>query len=120
MRILLDDGRVIVAPEEFAELLFPGKWRVAERQDEPNLSQPVPGQVTRRQGLLALLSYGIKRSDIEAVIASIEDDNEREAAQIEYESATWERSNARVQSMWAALDGTPEQLDDLFRLAVTL
>ena len=42
------------------------------------------------------------------------------AAQIEYEADTWERSNAFLQQMWAGLGGTPEQLDDLFRMAVTL
>lgn len=42
------------------------------------------------------------------------------AAQIEYEADTWERANPLLQQMWAQLGGTPEQLDNLFRLAVTL
>lgn len=86
----------------------------------PGQSQPVPQQCTRRQGLLALLSYGFKRSDIEAQIEAIEDEMEREAAWIEYLADTWDLGNPRLQSMWAALGGTPEQLPDLFRLAVTL
>lgn len=81
---------------------------------------PVPHSCTRRQGLLALLAYGHRRADIEALIAAIPDEMEREAALIEYEAATWERSNPFLQQMWAALGGTPEQLDDLFRMAVTL
>lgn len=83
-------------------------------------TDPAPTQCTRRQGLLALLSYGIKRSDIEARIAAIEDELEREEAQIEYDANDWERANPRLQQMWASLGGAPEQLDDLFRLAVTL
>lgn len=82
--------------------------------------QPVPASCTRRQGLRALLDFGIKRADIEAQIAAIENEIEREEAQIDYEAGEWERANPRLQQMWAALGGTPAQLDDLFRLAVTL
>ncbi|MBF6630644.1 MAG: hypothetical protein ITG01_05785 [Comamonas sp.] len=82
--------------------------------------EPPPASCTRRQGLLALLSYGIKRSEIETQIETIEDEMEREAAWIEYLADTWELGNPRLQAMWAALGGTAEQLPDLFRLAVTL
>lgn len=79
----------------------------------------VPQSCTRRQGRLALLAHG-HLDDVEALIAAIADPAERRAAQIEYEADTWERSNPTVQSMWEQLGGTPAQLDDLFRLAVTL
>lgn len=88
--------------------------------DAPEQPEPVPDSCSRRQGLLALLSYGHRKADIEALIAAITDEIEREAAQIEYEAAAWERANPFLQSMWEQLGGTPEQLDDLFRLAVTL
>lgn len=81
---------------------------------------PVPASCTRRQGLLALLAFGFKRADIEAQIAAIEDETEREEAEIDYEANVWERANPRLQQMWALLGGAPEQLDGLFRLAVTL
>lgn len=87
---------------------------------EPIGPQTAPASCTRRQGLLALLEFGFKRSDIEAQIAAIADETEREEAQIEYEANVWERANPRLQQMWALLEGSPEQLDDLFRLAVTL
>lgn len=86
----------------------------------PPAPEPVPASCTRRQGLLALLSYGIKRSEIETQIETIEDEMEREAAWIEYLADIWELGNPRLQAMWAALGGTPEQLDDLFRMAVAL
>lgn len=97
-------------------------WVVLEAYPEPAppAPEPVPASCTRRQGLLALLSYGIKRSEIETQIETIEDEMEREAAWIEYLADTWELGNPRLQAMWAALGGTPEQLDDLFRHAVTL
>lgn len=82
--------------------------------------QTVPASCTRRQGLLALLAFGFKRADIEAQIAAIQDETEREEAQIEYEANVWERANPRLQLMWVALGGAPAQLDDLYRLAVTL
>lgn len=84
------------------------------------LPLPVPASCTRRQGLLALLAFGFKRTDIEAQIAAIADETEREEAQIEYEANVWERANPRLQQMWASLGGTPAQLDNLYRLAVTL
>lgn len=110
----------------------PDGWVVMQGQrPEPNYiaqvdgswvepAQPVPSSCTRRQGLLALLAFGIKRADIEAQIEAIEDEIEREQAQIEYEANDWERANQCLQQIWAARGGTPAQLDDLFRLAVTL
>ena len=82
--------------------------------------EPVPEFCTRRQGLLALLMYGHRRADIEAMISAIPEDMDREAAEIEYEAATWERSNTVLQQMWSQMGGTPEQLDEVFRVAVTL
>lgn len=79
----------------------------------------LPACCTRRQGRLALLKSGLL-DVIEASIAATEDAAARRSAQIEYEADTWERNSAFLQSMWAQLGGTPEQLDDLFRLAVTL
>lgn len=99
----------------------PGPGYVAQADGSwAEAPQPVPASCTRRQGLLALLSFGFKRADIESQIAAIEDETEREEAQIEYEANDWERANPRLQQMWAALGGTPAQLDDLYRLAVTL
>jgi len=99
-------------PEAGLVALADGSWV------EP--PQPVPASCTRRQGLLALLTFGFKRAEIEAQIAAIENETEREEAQIEYEANEWERANPRLQQMWAALGGAPAQLDNLFRMAVTL
>ena len=74
---------------------------------------------TRRQGELALIEVG-KIEMVESAIASIADLKERRKAQAEYSSDTWERSNQFLQTMWQALGGTEEELDNLFRLAGTL
>ena len=78
-----------------------------------------PQRCTRRQGRLALLQAGYLTA-VEQSIADIADPVQLMAAQIEYEADTWERGNPFLQGMWAQLGGTPEQLDDLFQLAVTL
>lgn len=85
----------------------------------PPAPAPIPATCTRRQGRLALLQAGYLAA-AEQSLAAIADPTERMAAQIEYEADTWERGNAFLQGMWAQLGGTPAQLDDLFRLAVTL
>lgn len=96
-------------------------WAVLpERPSEaPAPPEPVPASCTRREGQRALLVHG-HLDDVEAAIAAISDPFDRRDAQIEYDAATWERANPFLQQMWAQLGGTPEQLDDLFRMAVTL
>ena len=83
------------------------------------VSQSIPSHCTRRQGRLALLSVG-KLATVEALIDSISDETAKQQAQIEYEADTWDRSNPFLQQMWANLGGTPEELDTLFTVAVTL
>lgn len=97
------------------------EWLAAGGVPEPAdvLPGPIPATCTRRQGRLALLQAGYLTA-VEQAIVSIADPAQRVAAQIEYEADTWERDNAFLQGMWAQLGGTAEQLDDLFRLAVTL
>lgn len=96
-------------------------WLAAGGVPEPAdaIPTPIPATCTRRQGRLALLQAGYLTA-VEQSIAAIADPAQRMAAQIEYEADTWERDNAFLQGMWAQLGGTPEQLDDLFALAVTL
>lgn len=90
-----------------------------EVRDRWLAEHPVPQDCTRRQGRLALQALGLL--DVaEAEIASITDATERSVAQIEYEADTWERQNLFVQELWSRLGGTPEGLDDAFRMAVTL
>jgi hypothetical protein len=79
---------------------------------------PVPAKVTRRQGRRALLESGYLQP-VEAYLASITDETERLQAQIEYEAETWERPNPWVAHVLELLELTPEQGDDLFRLAAT-
>jgi len=91
---------------------------IAPYTPPPPAPAPVPAQVTRRQGRLALLEAG-KLDAVEAAIDAIEDPAQKRAAEIEYEADTWERGNAFLQTMWAQLGGTEEELDNLFILAAS-
>lgn len=101
-------------------LLDGSGWVVlASRPVRPPTVAPVPPSVTRRQGQLALRAVG-KLDAAEAAIAAIVDPDERRDAQIEYEAGTWERGNPFLTHVWYLLGGSETELDDLFRLAVTL
>lgn len=92
---------------------------VVRRWPSPGLDPAAAIKCTRRQGQLALLSYGLL-DDAEAAIAAIADPMDRRAAQIEYDADTWERSNPFLLQLWTQIGGTPESLDAAFALAVTL
>jgi len=129
---VIDGTRVVNVIEASPEFTLPGFLLVPTDTAGPGWAyvdgefvaptpppEPVPSQCTRRQGRLALLDAGMLDA-VESAIAAIADPIERMAAQIEYEADTWERDNDFLQAMWSQLGGTPEQLDDLFREAVTL
>lgn len=101
-----------------APVLQGGVW-LQQWATEVKPPAPVPDRCHRRQGELALLQVGYLDA-VDAAIAAIADPIEKRRAQIEYGADVWERSNPFLQGMWAALGGTPEGLDDLFKLAVTL
>ncbi len=95
-----------------------GGLEITRWPDAPHVDA-VPHSCTRRQGQLALLSYGLL-DDAEAAIAAMPDGADKRAAQIEYEADTWERHNPFLSALWTQLGGTPESLDSAFELAVTL
>lgn len=97
--------------------LFVGPLPVVE--PAPEVGDPVPPQITRRQGRLALL-YAGHLARVEAAMAAISDPVERMAAQIEYEAETWERANPWIERTGAAIELTPEQIDELFITAASL
>ena len=75
----------------------------------------IPDAVSMRQARLALSRQGLL-GQVQAGIDALP-----EESQIEWEYAGFvERNSPLVQSLGAALGLTDEQLDDLFRLAVTL
>jgi hypothetical protein len=81
---------------------------------------PVPASVTMRQARLALLAVD-KLDDVAPTIAAIADSTQRRKAQIEWEfSNEVQRHHGFVTVLAPALGLTDAEIDDLFRLAVTL
>jgi hypothetical protein len=81
---------------------------------------PAPESVTMRQARLALLANGLLDS-VDAALAAIPDEQERRAAQIEWEYATEVQRHAPLTlSLGAALGLTDAQLDALFVQAAEL
>ena len=76
--------------------------------------------LTRRQFKLALLENGLLET-IEQMIGAIEDPSLKSRIQIEYsESERFERTNDSVQYMLGVLNLSSEQVDDMWRYAMTL
>lgn len=81
---------------------------------------PVPA-LTRRQFRLALVTNGYSLTDIEALIAQIEDDTQRQIIQIEWQDATvFERNNSSLFAMAALMGLSSAQIDELWSQALTL
>ena len=97
------DGVVTVNPEKLAAY---------HRSIMPSLS--------RLQFKLALLENGLLNT-VEQMIESIEDPIIKARIQIEYsESERFERSNESVQYMLGVLNLTSDQVDEMWRYAITL
>jgi len=76
--------------------------------------------LTRRQFKLALLENGLLET-VEQIIESIEDPILKTRIQIEYsESERFERTNESVKYMLGVLDLTLDQVDEMWRYAITL
>lgn len=80
----------------------------------------VPKVITMRQARLQLLNLGLL-DDVEAVIASIEDENTKKAVQIEWQYAKdVERNSPTILLLAQAIGMNDEALDSLFIEAVRL
>lgn len=76
--------------------------------------------LTRRQFKLALLDNDLLET-VEQTITSIEDPALKTRIEIEYnESEKFERTNDSVKYMLSILNLTDEQVDDMWRYAMTL
>lgn len=106
------------------ETLEPGEIRIEDGRaiqgwNVVQVPEPTIHEVTMRQARLALLQSELLHL-VDPAIDSM-DEPARSAARIEWEySQTVERHRPFVQQLGAALGLTDEQMDDLFKLAVTL
>lgn len=96
----------------------PEKYMSDEEKERLRLLQFKP--LTRRQFKLSLLENGLLEN-VEQMIESIEDPITKTRIQIEYsESERFERTNGSIQYMLGVLDLSTEQVDDMWRYAMTL
>lgn len=88
--------------------------------EPPPKPLPVPESITMRQARLELLNVG-KLDDVDAALAAIPNEQERKAAQIEWEyAAIVERQAPLVKALTPALGFNEEEMDDLFKRAALL
>jgi hypothetical protein len=92
-------------------------WRYIDGEFFPPLHPPPATitSVTRRQFKQGLTRIGL-RAAVEAAIAAADQDTKDWYA----DSLNFERSNPVMNGMAVALGKTPEDIDNLFRLAATL
>ena len=96
----------------------PENYLSEEEKEQLRLIQFKP--LTRRQFKLALLENGLLET-VEQIIESIEDPILKTRIQIEYsESERFERTNDSVKYMLGVLDLTSDQVDEMWRYAMTL
>lgn len=78
----------------------------------------IPTSVSARQIRLWLIQHGVSLSQVDAAIASIPDQLQRDSVQVEWEYAPYvERSHPMLIPLAAALGLTEEQVDQAFREA---
>lgn len=82
-------------------------------------AEPVPQSVTGTQAKLALLQSGLYEA-IEAWILGAESQPNGIRYRIIWDAANWYGSSPELSEIAASLGMTEQQVDDLFRLAVTL
>lgn len=115
---LISDQHIPMSADEIDRHINPENYLSEEEKEQQRLLQFKP--LTRRQFKLALLENGLLET-VEQIIESIEDSITKTRIQIEYsESERFERSNSSVQYMLGVLDLTTEQVDDMWRYAMTL
>ncbi len=86
--------------------------------EEQRASMP---SISPRQLRLALIGAGVSLASVDAAIAAIPDQAQREAAQVEWEYATtYVRTHPLIVSLTPALGLTDEQVDDLWQAAGAL
>ena len=115
---LVDNTFSAMNAEEVDRHMNPQNYMSDEEKEQFRLTQFKP--LSRRQFKLALLENGLLET-VEQMIESIEDPTVKARIQIEYsESERFERTNQSVQYMLGVLGLTTDQVDEMWRYAITL
>ena len=113
-----EDDLIEMTADEVDRHLNPQNYLTDEEKEQLRLTEFTA--LTRRQFKLALLENDLLNT-VEQSIASIEDPVLKTRIEIEYnESEKFERSNDSVKYMLSILNLTDEQVDEMWRYAMTL
>lgn len=114
----LEDDLIEMTSEEVDRHLNPQNYLSEEEKEQLRLAEFKP--LTRRQFKLALLQYELLEK-VEQSIAAIEDPALKTRVQIEYnESEKFERVNDSVKYMLTLLDIPNDEIDEMWRYAMSL
>ena len=109
---------VRMTSSEVDKHLNPKKYMTDEQLYEIYVKSLRP--LTRRQFRLALLDVGLL-DDLEAAISNIEDTAEKRRIEIEYtESDKFARTSESVKTMFALINQTEDQINELWEKALAL
>ena len=114
----ITEDMVRMTSSEVDKHLNPKKYMTDEQLYEIYVKSLRP--LTRRQFRLALLDVGLL-DDLEATISNIEDTTEKKRIDIEYtESDKFARTSEIVKTMFALINQTEEQINELWEKALAL
>ncbi|MDH2604196.1 hypothetical protein QDT05_15110 [Acinetobacter baumannii] len=113
----LEDDLIEMTAEEVDRHLNPQNYLSEEEKEQLRLAEFQP--LTRRQFKLALLQYELLEK-VEQAITNIEDPVLKTRVQIEYnESEKFERANDSVKYMLTLLDISNDEIDEMWRYAMS-
>lgn len=114
------DGTISVPLKPGADYVWEnGEWVDKTPDPEPENDPLVP--LTARQLRLGLVMNGISLASVEATIAAIPDETDRQVATIEWEYASqFERDHSLIEQVGIALGLTSEQIDTMWKAALQL
>ena len=114
----ITEDMVRMTSSEVDKHLNPKKYMTDEQLYEIYVKSLRP--LTRRQFRLALLDVGLL-DDLEAAISNIEDTTEKKRIEIEYtESDKFARTSESVKTMFALINQTEDQINELWEKALAL
>ncbi|MDC5385072.1 hypothetical protein OHW73_18440 [Acinetobacter baumannii] len=113
----LEDDLIEMTAEEVDRHLNPQNYLSEEEKEQLRLAEFQP--LTRRKFKLALLQYELLEK-VEQAITNIEDPVLKTRVQIEYnESEKFERANDSVKYMLTLLDISNDEIDEMWRYAMS-
>lgn len=114
----IQDGMIQMSSEEVDRHINPKKYMSDEQLYDIYVKSLKP--FTRKQFKLVLLDSGLL-DDLELAISNIEDATEKKRIEIEYiESTEFARTSESVKTMFALINQTEEQINELWEKALAL